>query len=172
MTTVRIGNTSSLEKSRIVNTSAGCYLINNLDDNPQLLVINKRWPDGKEHYVLPKGHMEGDESLEETAKRETTEESGYTDFKLLSYIGSCTYELDWSQIQLKTDHYYLAILQSEDKIESKPEEYESDVIIENIWIDIEEGFKLLTFENQEEIHQKIREMLSNISSKSSIHLST
>lgn len=158
MTTVRISDTSALEKDRIVNTSAGCYLIKNLNDNLQLLVIHKEWPDGKEHFVLPKGHIEGDETLEQTARRETTEESGYTDFKLLGYIGSSTYELDWSEIQIKTDHYYLAILQSEDKVKTEPEQYEDGVIVENLWVDLEEGFKLLTFENQKEIHNKIREL--------------
>jgi len=161
MTAVRIGDTASLEKNRIINTSAGCYLIYKKDDSYQLFILNKKWPDGKEHYVLPKGHKEGDEFLEETAKRETTEESGYTDFKLLKYIGSCTYELDWSEIQLKTDHYYLAILQSEEKIGREPEEYEKDVTVKSLWIDLEEGFKLLTFENQEEIHSKVRELISN-----------
>ncbi|KUK77733.1 MAG: Putative hydrolase [candidate division WS6 bacterium 34_10] len=161
MTTVRIGDTSSLEKKRIVNTSGGCYLVRKVDNNFELLVIHKKWPDGKEHYVLPKGHKEGDEYLEETAKRETIEESGYTDFKLLKYIGSCTYELDWKEIQLKTDHYYLAILQSEEQRDRKPEEYEKVVTVKNIWVDLEEGFKLLTFENQEEIHDKIRELIPN-----------
>lgn len=161
MTTVRIGDTSSLEKKRIVNTSGGCYLVRKVDNNFELLVIHKKWPDGKEHYVLPKGHKEGDEYLEETAKRETIEESGYTDFKLLKYIGSCTYELDWKEIQLKTDHYYLAILQSEEQRDRKPEEYEKVVTVKNIWVDLEEGFKLLTFENQEEIHDKVRELIPN-----------
>lgn len=161
MTTVRIGEIDSLEKNRIINTSAGCYLVRRKGSNYELLILHKKWPDGKEHYVLPKGHTEWDEVLEETVRRETIEESGYTDFELLKYIGSCTYELDWTEIQLKTDHYYLAILQSEEKTEKKPEEYEEKVTVENLWVDIEEGFKLLTFENQEEIHDKVRELIQN-----------
>ena len=53
---------------------------------------------------------------------------------------------------------YLAILQSEDKVKTEPEQYEDGVIVENLWVDLEEGFKLLTFENQKEIHNKIREL--------------
>lgn len=160
MTTVRIGDTASIEKNRIINTSAGCYLIRALENAQfQLLIIRKKWSNGEERYVLPKGHQEGDEVLEETARRETMEECGYTDFKLLSYIGSCTYELDWREIQLKTDHYYLAILQSEEKRERKQEDYEEGVTVENIWMALEEGFKILTFENQKEIHDKVRELL-------------
>lgn len=161
MTTVRIGDSSSLEKNRIVNVSAGCYLLRKKDDSFELLILYKKWPDGKEHYVLPKGHTEWGEVLEETARRETVEESGYTNIRLLGYLGSCTYELDWSEIQIKTDHYYLAMLQSEEKIERKPEKYEEGVTVENLWVDLEEGFKLLTFENQEEIHDKVRELIPN-----------
>jgi hypothetical protein len=44
---IRIGDTSSLEKQRRVNTSAGCYLVRKADNNNiELLVIKKglaRW---------------------------------------------------------------------------------------------------------------------------------
>jgi 8-oxo-dGTP pyrophosphatase MutT (NUDIX family) len=156
---VIIGETSSLEKNRVISTSAGCYLLNKKNDTYELLILHKKWPDGKERYVLPKGHREGDEFLEETARRETIEESGYTDFKLLKYIGSCTYEEGKSEIRIKTDHYYLALLESEERRERKAEKYEKDVTVKNMWVDIEEGFKLLTFENQEEIHEEIRKFL-------------
>ena len=159
MTTVRIGEISSLDKKRIVNTSAGCYLVRSNDKSYELLVIEKKGTNGDVVYVLPKGHVEWDETLEEAAKRETREESGYTDFKLLSYLGSCTYELDWKDIQLKTDHFYLAILRSEEKIETEPEEYEKGVTVRNLWVDLEKGFKLLTYQNQPEIHDKVREFL-------------
>jgi len=111
--TIRIGNSSSLAKQRRVNTSAGCYLVRKNDNNNiQLLVIKKVWQDGNERYVLPKGHKEGEESLEEAALREVMEESGYTDITLLRYLGSSTYEIDWDEIQMKPDHYFLALLNS------------------------------------------------------------
>ena len=62
------------------------------DDNVKLLVIQKVWPDGTTKYVLPKGHKEGEETLEDTALREVREESGYSDISLLRYLGSATYE--------------------------------------------------------------------------------
>ena len=125
MQTARIGNTSSMEKNRRVNVSAGCYLLRKLNnDKFELLILYKKWPNGEEHFVLPKGHREKDENLEETATRETIEESGYVDFKLLKYLGSYTYELDWDEIQMKTDHYFLALLNTEENTEQKPEEYE------------------------------------------------
>lgn len=154
---IRIGNTSSLDKRRRVNTSAGCYLVcKNEDKGVELLVIKKIWPDGNTRYVLPKGHKEGEETLEETAHREVKEESGYIDIKLLRYLGSSTYELDWSEIQMKTDHYYLALLNSNEKGGKQQETYEDGVELENQWMELERGLEILTFENNPEIHKVLR----------------
>jgi 8-oxo-dGTP pyrophosphatase MutT (NUDIX family) len=162
MNSIRIGDTSSLDKQRRVNTSAGCYLIRKTDTGIQLLIIKKTFPNGDVKYVLPKGHKEGDETLEEVAHRETVEESGYTDFRLLKYIGSVTYELDWDEIQMKTDHYFLALVNSDKQIERKPEVYEKDVNVENVWMEIEEGFKYFTNENLPELNSFVKSLLKNM----------
>ncbi len=160
MKTVRIGDSQSVEKRRIVNTSAGCYLVRKLPTQKyELLLIRKKWKTGEEKYVLPKGHIEGNESLEEAAIRETIEESGYTDFELLNYLGSITYELDWREIQVKTDHYFLSILISDKQNDINKETYEDEVTIEIIWIDLGKGFNLLTYETQKEIHKIIKDIL-------------
>lgn len=154
---IRIGNTSSLEKQRRVNTSAGCYLVRKTDNsNIELLVIKKVWPDGNTRYVLPKGHKEGEETLEQAALREVMEESGYTDITLLRYLGSSTYEIDWSEIQMKTDHYYLALLNSEIEKGKQEETYEDGVELENEWIELDKALELLTFENNPEIHELVK----------------
>ena len=44
MSSIRIGDTSSLEKQRIVNTSAGCYLVRKEGSEIQLLIIKKIGP--------------------------------------------------------------------------------------------------------------------------------
>ncbi len=157
---IRIGNTSSLDKKRRVNTSAGCYLVRKGEEGDiEFLVIKKEWPDGTERHVLPKGHKEGEEVLEETALRETKEESGYVDITLLRYLGSSTYEIDWKEIQMKTDHYFLAILNSDKQGGKTEETYEEGVVVENEWIELEKGLELLTFENNPEIHVVLRDCL-------------
>lgn len=159
--TIRIGNSSSLDKQRRVNTSAGCYLVRQDEDNNiQMLVIKKVWPNGKEKYILPKGHKEGEETLEEAALREVMEESGYTDITLLRYLGSSTYELDWDEIQMKTDHYFLAILNSEKEEGKQPEIYEDGVMVENQWMDLDRALELLTFENNLEIHDLLKQYIN------------
>lgn len=156
--TIRIGDSSSLDKQRRVNTSAGCYLVRKMDNKDiDLLVIKKSWPNGNERFVLPKGHKEKDETLEEAAQREVMEESGYTDIKLLRYLASCTYEIDWDEIQMKTDHYYLALLSSDAQEGKQPETYEDGVELENQWIKLDKALELLTFENNPEIHKLLKQ---------------
>ncbi|MBW6442134.1 NUDIX domain-containing protein [Patescibacteria group bacterium] len=161
MDTARIGNSNSMEKSRKVITSAGSYLVKKNDNgNYELFVIHEIWPDGKVTYCLPKGSKEKDESLEEAAIRETTEESGYSNFQIINYIGSRTYELNWDIIWIKTDHYFLSILENEQKVEQNLVEYEKKVIVDSFWIDLEKGLKMLTNENQKEHHDLVRNLLN------------
>lgn len=159
--TVRIGNSSILDKPRRLSTSAGCYLVRKTDNNNiELLIIKKVWQDGNTWYVLPKGHKEGEEYLEEVALREVMEESGYTDIILLRYLGSSMYELDRSEIQMKTDHFFLALLNSEKEEGKQPEIYEDGVIVENKWVELESALELLTFENNPEIHELVKKYIS------------
>lgn len=158
--TIRIGDSSFLEKKRRVNTSAGCYLVRKTgNDDIELLVIKKSWADGTTRYVLPKGHQEGKETLEEAALREVMEESGYKDIRLLRYLGSSTYELDWNEIQLKIDHYFLALLNSEREGGKQSEIYEVDVVVENQWMDLDRALESLTFENDHEIHDLLKQYI-------------
>lgn len=157
---IRVGDTSSVEKVRQTSNSAGCYLLKKIKGNKfQIFIIHEKWPHGKETYVLPKGHKEFGESLDETAKRETIEESGYCDFNIVNYIGSQTYEINGKEIWIKTDHYYLAILNTDKKVEQQLEEYEKKIMVESFWIDFEEGLKLLTYENIPEFRKIILNIL-------------
>ena len=97
--------------------AAGILLISHAESIPQFLLMKhpKRWD-------LPKGHAEEGESMEETALRETEEETGIQpeliqldpDFRFeLSY--EVTYKKTGSQVFQKTVHYFLGHL------ETKPE---------------------------------------------------
>ena len=60
---------------------------------------------------------------------------------------------------MKTDHYYLAILNSDKQIERKPEEYEKDVTVENIWKEVEEALTHLKYESYKEITDLLKEYI-------------
>ncbi len=159
--TIRVGDDSSMEKERNATDSAGSFLIRKLEDRKyQLLLLHQQWPDGTENYVLPKGHKEEGETLDSAARRETTEETGYIDFTLVQYIGSRTYEINWKEYRvIKTDHYFLSILDSEERKDLRLAEYEKEYMAESMWLDLEEGFKKLSYEGSEEFFNVIRKYL-------------
>jgi len=57
-------------------------------------------------YILPKGHVEAGENLEEAARREIGEESGLTDLVLVGELG-VRERLDFLKRAWKKTHYYL-----------------------------------------------------------------
>lgn len=67
-----------------------------------LLLRDKRYED----WTLPKGHLEGDETLEQTALREVSEEAGVTVAKIVTKLDSYRRFSDKAK-EWKTIHYFL-----------------------------------------------------------------
>lgn len=61
---------------------------------------------GYPQLVLPKGHVEAGENLEEAARREIAEEAGLTNLTLVRKLGDCT-RMNLRKTEWKTTHYYL-----------------------------------------------------------------
>jgi 8-oxo-dGTP pyrophosphatase MutT (NUDIX family) len=162
-----------------IHTSAGCYVIRKNKGTYELLVIHRTWEkeqetswteivEGKEisktikfkeAFVIPKGHKKENESLEEAALRETTEETGYSDIKIVKFLGFQNYILPLDPPVDKTDNYFLSILQSEDTIEQNLKEWEEESGMKVRWMELSKGFNLLTWENKPEILEQIKEYL-------------
>lgn len=66
--------------------SAGGVVVRNINNKTEICLI-KFYLD-KSKYTFPKGHPEGNESLEETALREVKEEVGLNDLRIIKYLGS------------------------------------------------------------------------------------
>lgn len=163
-----------------IDTSAGCYVIRKKNNKHELLVIHRTFPEEKisrhkkiepngkqtlvetkikEIYAIPKGHKKEDEELEEAALRETIEESGYSDIKTLEYLGSKTYILPWETPIKKTDHYFLAILKSDKREKQILTGWDEDPSMKVVWLELEEAFKKLTWENNPEVLDKIKDYI-------------
>lgn len=89
--------------------SSGAIVLGEVDGRLRLAMA--REPDkGENAYVLPKGHVEPDESNEQAALREISEEIGLDNVQLLSYLGTIERESteDSGDLVLKTIHMWLA----------------------------------------------------------------
>jgi 8-oxo-dGTP pyrophosphatase MutT (NUDIX family) len=73
---------------------------------------------GLRKYILPKGHVEAGESLEQAARREIKEEAGFTQLQFVAPLGMKE-RLDFSKRNWKRTHYFLF---STEQIESVPTE--------------------------------------------------
>lgn len=83
--------------------SAGGIIIRQTDSDPELLLIrDKRYT----AWVVPKGHVETGETLEQAALREIREEAGVTEATIIQKLGQfrryVTRASEW-----KTIHYFL-----------------------------------------------------------------
>lgn len=88
--------------------SAGGIILREIDGELKVaLAENKRT---ERRWVLPKGHVEPGETLEQTALREILEESGLDNVQLIKYLGCVlrTTVKENGNVVNKTIHYYLA----------------------------------------------------------------
>jgi 8-oxo-dGTP pyrophosphatase MutT (NUDIX family) len=100
-------------------------------------------------YVLPKGHIEEGESLEQTALRETREETGYAHARLLTNLGTLqaqyAYKGRWT---VRDETYFLMQLLDEARVE--PADYDDaqhDLdAFHQLWVPVDSAAGRLTFE--------------------------
>src|SRR5579864_8000823 len=89
-------------------TSAGGIILREVEG--KLKVALAHHPRTTKAWVLPKGHVEEGESLEQAALREIYEEAGLDNVQLIKHLGTITRESVKSNgdVVQKTIHFYLA----------------------------------------------------------------
>ncbi|KYK29015.1 MAG: hypothetical protein AYK23_05330 [Candidatus Proteinoplasmatales archaeon SG8-5] len=124
-------------------TSAGGVV---MDPQDRVLLLKRR-VEGT--WVLPKGRVEPDETLTQTALREVKEESGLANLSIDRKIGLVRYTFFWRPEEVnyeKTVHYFLMRLNGDPaSIDLEPD------FVESTWASVEDAMKLLTFENDRRI---------------------
>ena len=88
-------------------TSAGAIILRALEGQLKIALAHRLRE--TKSWVLPKGHVEPGETLQQAALREIHEETGLTRVQLLTYLGKIEREVlkNGATVQ-KTIHYYLA----------------------------------------------------------------
>lgn len=108
------------------------------------------------YYGFPKGHVEGEETEHETAKREIKEETGL-DVRFVDNFKECDeYDLPTKEETKKTVVYFLANFNRQ-RIKIQDKEIEAFALVE-----LNEALKLLKFDRMKEIIIKANGMIHNL----------
>jgi 8-oxo-dGTP pyrophosphatase MutT (NUDIX family) len=102
-------------------------------------------------WVLPKGRVEKDEDIRETALREVLEESGVKG-EILRYIGMVHYtykNLKGDETVYKTVHWYLMKTNSMESVPQKKEGF-----VEATFVHIDKATDLVKYEDERKIINK------------------
>ena len=130
--------------------SAGGVVVDVHRGAARVAVIARRNRAGRIEWCLPKGHIENDETLEQTAVREVAEETGIVG-RILAPLGTIDYWFTTSgnRIHKVVHHYLLEATGGEIGIEGDPDAE----AIEAAWFPLGEVQSQLTFPNERRIAQ-------------------
>jgi 8-oxo-dGTP pyrophosphatase MutT (NUDIX family) len=112
----------------------------------QMLLLDRPTRD---EVRLPKGHVDPGEKDDETAVRESIEETGYADLEIVSDLGVRLVEFDSEgRHYRRTEHYYLMRKTSDRRIKRPPKDEEQ---FRPLWVAMAEAVKMLTFMDEREV---------------------
>jgi 8-oxo-dGTP pyrophosphatase MutT (NUDIX family) len=136
---------------------AGCFLTHKQSNKRQILLIYRSWPGKYEGWIAPKGHTESGETLEETAIRETREETGYKNIVIKDFLQLSSYEFpaDDGYRHFKEVHWYHAELVDEEQVEKVLSANEKGTMIKQQWFDLDKARDMFEFEDEKLILDKL-----------------
>jgi len=128
-----------------IATSAGAIILREIEGELRIGLAHHGRP--AKSWVLPKGHVEAGETLEQAALREIYEETGLRQVQLLTHLGSLMRESlkKDGDIEQKTIHYFLAYA-LEDGQQTPPPEAAFTFIG---WFAPSEAIALLPYETEQ-----------------------
>ena len=135
--------------------SAGGLVVSKSDPTKVALICHRNRGGGRD-WCLPKGHLEDGESLEQTAIREISEETGLTG-EIIAKLGEINYSFkaEGKRIKKTVHHYLLKEVDGALSAEGDP----TGEVLEVRWFDLEELVEVLAHENEKKMAQKALELL-------------
>lgn len=140
-------------RPRVPETSAGGFVLCS-DGSFRVALIGRLNRGGRIDWCVPKGHPEGDETIEQAAVREIAEETGL-EVEILEHLGDISYEFQTPEkTVVKTVHHFLMQQIGGDlTVENDPDQEAVDVR----WFAIDELVSQLTHENEKRLARKVIE---------------
>lgn len=125
--------------------SCGAVVYKVEENETKYLIIKQRYTN---HYGFPKGHMEKNETKEETAIREVLEETGINVELNVNRFEVIYYE---PRPNIKKEvTYFLAKAINYNAI------YQVEEVLEVLWLNEIDVLKILTYDNDKEIFNKLK----------------
>ena len=126
-------------------TSAGAIILREVGGKLKIALAHHSR--GPKPWILPKGHVEEGESLEQAALREIYEEAGLDNVQLIKHLGTIMRESLKSNgdVEQKTIHFYLAYALGESQSQAPSDQR----FIEADWFSPEEAIQLLPHESEQ-----------------------
>lgn len=140
-------------RPRVAETSAGGFVLCS-DGSFRVALIGRLNRGGRIDWCVPKGHPEGDETIEQAAIREIAEETGL-EVEILEHLGDISYEFQTPEkTVVKTVHHFLMQQTGGDlTVENDPDQEAVDVQ----WFAIDHLVNQLTHENEKRLARKVIE---------------
>ena len=147
----------SRPKRRVEETSAGGFVLAS-DGSNRVALIGRQSRSGRIDWCVPKGHLEGEETIEQAAVREVFEETGLV-VEVLDLLGAINYEFSAGpKIIAKTVHHFLfrqtgGFL----TVEGDPDQE----AIEARWFELEHLVSTLAHENERRMARSVVAWVEN-----------
>ena len=140
-------------RPRVPETSAGGFVLCS-DGSFRVALIGRLNRGGRIDWCVPKGHPEGDETIEQAAVREIAEETGLQ-AEILEHLGDIEYQFQTPEkTVLKTVHHFLLQQTGGDlTVENDPDQEAVDVQ----WFSLDELEGRLAHENEKRLARKVIE---------------
>ena len=143
----------------VEETSAGGLVVKVIDNVMHTAVIARRNRAGRLEWCLPKGHLEGEETAEEAAIREISEETGILGVITRS-LGSIDYWFTGEdrRVHKVVHHFLLRAVGGYLTVEGDPDSEAEDVA----WISFDDLFTTLSYPNERRLASVALEVLRNV----------
>ena len=144
-------------KRRVKETSAGGFVLSS-DGKHTVALIGRQTRSNRLEWCVPKGHPEGEETLEQAAVREVFEETGI-ECDILTELGSIDYAFSAGNIIIEktVHHFLLRQIGGELNVENDP----NHEAVTAKWVAVDDLSGILTHENERRMGRVVVEWLEH-----------